>query len=460
MTCEREHRATRPPVPAVIKGSHGRHVRRREPLYRGPTALLINTAGTSLLGMAFWVVAARRYSPEIVGASSAVISVMLLLATLAELNLTSAVVRFLPTAGPRRQSFIIRSYATVACLGALIGASALPLLRHLTVIRRLLALGPAGALWFAVAVGIWCLFALQDAVAIALRGSRWVVAENSAFGVMKLAALVGLATAAPSLGIFASWTIPMLLTIPAMNVIIFGSLLPAQERIGGLTETVSWRHLRDFITFEYFTGLVNVAATTFIQILVLVRLGATDNAYFYVVWVTTSAIDLALMNVGSSLVAEAARQPERLASLTRALSRHLVKLLAPIVAVLIIGAPLFLRILGAAYSSHSTTLLRLLALAVAPRIVITLWMSIHRVHRKVGRILALQATLAAVTVGASAIALDIHHSITVIGLIYLTTQGVVALGVLPSLLSYTRPHRSQTGRMTRRAGGNPAAPLP
>jgi len=324
----------------------------------------------------------------------------------------------------------------------------------------LLALGPGGALWFAVAVGVWCLFALQDAVAIALRGSRWVAAENSAYGVMKLGALVALAATAPKLGIFASWTIPMMLTIPAMNVIIFGSLLPAQQQIGGLTETVSRRHLREFVTFEYFTGLVGVAASTAIQLLVLTRLGATDNAYFYVVWVTTSAFDLALLNVGSSLVAEAARQPDRLASLTRALSRHLVKLLAPIMAILIIGAPLFLRILGAEYSSHSTALLRLLALAIAPRIVITLWMSINRVHRRVGRILALQATLAAVTVGASAIALNVRHSITVIGVIYLIGQTVAAIGVLPSLLSHTRPHATHAGRMVPRAGGDPVGPLP
>jgi len=443
-----------------MSGSHGRHVRRRERLYRGPTALLVNTAGTSLLGMAFWVLAARRYSPDVVGGSSAVISVMLLLANLAELNLTSAMVRFLPTAGHRRNAFIIRSYATVACLGALIGAASLPLLRHLTVVHRLLALGPGGALWFAVAVGVWCLFALQDAVAIALRGSRWVAAENSAYGVMKLGALVALAATAPKLGIFASWTIPMMLTIPGMNGIIFGSLLPAQQQIGGLTETVSRRHLREFVTFEYFTGLVGVAASTAIQLLVLTRLGATDNAYFYVVWVTTSAFDLALLNVGSSLVAEAARQPDRLASLTRALSRHLVKLLAPIMAILIIGAPLFLRILGAEYSSHSTALLRLLALAIAPRIVITLWMSINRVHRRVGRILALQATLAAVTVGASAIALNVRHSITVIGVIYLIGQTVAAIGVLPSLLSHTRPHATHAGRMVPRAGGDPVGPLP
>ena len=142
----------------------------------------------------------RGYSPGVVGASSAVISVMLLLANVAELNLTSAMVRFLPTAGDRSKAFILWSYATVACLGVLISAAALPLLRHLQVVRELLALGPGGGIWFALAVGVWCLFALQDAVAIALRGSMWVPLENASYGLVKLVVLVAVATTAPRFG--------------------------------------------------------------------------------------------------------------------------------------------------------------------------------------------------------------------------------------------------------------------
>ena len=116
----------------------------------------------------------------------------------------------------------------------------------------------------------------------------------------------------------------MVLTIPLMNLLIFKKLLPEQRRLGGLTERVSVRHLRGFVTYEYFTSLATTATSTLILLLVLNRLGAVENAYFYVVWVTASAFDVALNNLGSSLVAEAARQPERLGELTRKLVRHII----------------------------------------------------------------------------------------------------------------------------------------
>ncbi len=418
--------------------SDGRISRRRDPLFKSSTALVVNTAGTSLVGMAFWILAARRYSPEVVGASAAVISVMLLLANAAELNLTSAMVRFLPTAGARAKAFVIRSYATVACLAILISAASIPLLRHLLLGRQLIALGPGGTIWFILAVVTWCLFALQDAVAIALRGSVWVPLENATYGLVKLVVLVAVATTAPHLGIFISWTIPMVLTIPAMNLLIFGSLLPAQRRAGGLTEKVSGRHLREFVTFEYFTSLAATAVSTLIQIMVLTRLGAVDNAYFYVVWVTASAFDVALNNLGSSLVAEAARNPDQLGVLTRKLVRHILILLAPVVAVLVIGAPVLLLLFGHTYSVHSSTLLRLLALAVAPRVVIILWMSINRVYRRVGRIFAIQATLGGLLLATSALALHLGTNIDGIGVAYLGCQTIVAIVLLPNLVHLVR----------------------
>jgi O-antigen/teichoic acid export membrane protein len=460
VTCEPESA----PFPSVMPGVTGRPAHARaslwhQPLYRNSTALLVNTAGTSLVGMAFWVLAARRYPASVVGASSAVISVMLVLANAAELNLTSAMVRFLPTAGRQDQRFIVRSYATVAGCGVVVGFVAFPFIRHLSLVHQLFALGPWGAIWFALAIGVWCLFALQDAVAIALRGSTWVAVENTSYGLVKVIVLVAVATTLPKLGIFTSWTIPMVLTIPAMNLVIFGSLLPAHRRVGGLTEVVSPRRFREFITFEYFTGLLGVATSTIIQLLVLIRLGAAENAYFYVVWVTTSAFDIALFNVGSSLVAEAARQPERLSKLTRDLSRHLVMLLAPVIVLLVLGAPVLLRVFGSVYSAHSVELLRLLALAVVPRIAITMWMSINRVRMRVARVFAVQATLTALLIAACAVALDIRPSINVIGLTYLGCQCLVALIILPGLLPHLRS-RPDLVDVVPFAGGDPGSSTP
>src|SRR5579884_2559201 len=97
---------------------------------------MVNTGATSLLGAVFWVLAARLFPPGIVGSSSAVISLMLLAANVAELNLTSAVCRFLPTS-PRPASVILRCYATAGALGCVAGLIALVLNPHLALLRDL-----------------------------------------------------------------------------------------------------------------------------------------------------------------------------------------------------------------------------------------------------------------------------------------------------------------------------------
>ena len=236
----------------------------------------------------------------------------------------------------------------------------------------------------------------------------------------------------------------MVLTIPAMNLLIVRWLLPAQSRNGGLTERVSRRHLREFVTFEYFTSLATTATSTLILLMVLSSLGAVENAYFYVVWVTASAFDVALNNLGSSLVAEVAREPERLGELTRKLVRHILLLLGPVVLVLVVGAPILLSLFGHEYSAHATTLLRLLALAVAPRVVIILWMSMNRVHRRVGRNFAMQAVLGGLLLASSALALHVHPNINVIGIAYLSCQTLVALALLPDLVANIRSQRTGT----------------
>ena len=168
---------------------------------------------------------------------------------------------------------------------------------------------------------------------------------------------------------------------------------------------------------------------------------------------------MALNNVGSSLVAEASRRPERIPTLTRALTRNVVTLMAPVVTLLVIGAPTLLSLFGSAYSIHSATLLRLLALAVAPRVVIILWMSINRVHRRVGRIFAVQSLLGGLLIGASALALQLRPSIDVIGFTYLGAQTFVAISILPSLARHMRAQPTPDD-VTDPIGGDLGSPLP
>ena len=91
------------------------------PLFRNSYALVLNTATTSALGVLYWAVAARLYSAEDVGINAAMISAMVFLAKIAQLNLVNALNRFVPAAGRDTGRLITWSYLIAVPLAVVVG---------------------------------------------------------------------------------------------------------------------------------------------------------------------------------------------------------------------------------------------------------------------------------------------------------------------------------------------------
>jgi O-antigen/teichoic acid export membrane protein len=85
-----------------IAASLAKHL--REPMRRNAYALIAGTGLTSILGMIFWVFAARLLTSDAVGTGTALTSAMIFLGTLSTLGLGNALVRFLAPAGARSSS--------------------------------------------------------------------------------------------------------------------------------------------------------------------------------------------------------------------------------------------------------------------------------------------------------------------------------------------------------------------
>ena len=81
-------------------------------MFRDGYALVSSGMITAVVGVAYWVVAAHRYSAENVGLNSAAISAMTLIAGVAQLNLASALIRFVPVAGRTTFRLVLSSYLT------------------------------------------------------------------------------------------------------------------------------------------------------------------------------------------------------------------------------------------------------------------------------------------------------------------------------------------------------------
>src|SRR5689334_11486168 len=92
----------------------------RIPLYRNAYALMFSSATTSVLGVVYWVLAARYYTTEAVGVNSAAIAALMFLSGVAGLYLDGAFIRFIPRAGTATGRLVIYAYTLSVAVAVLV----------------------------------------------------------------------------------------------------------------------------------------------------------------------------------------------------------------------------------------------------------------------------------------------------------------------------------------------------
>jgi O-antigen/teichoic acid export membrane protein len=410
-----------------------RHV--RTPLYRNVYALTVNTVVSTALGSVYWVLAARLYSPRDLGVGAAAVSTMMFLSNLSQLNLNAALARFLPASGAAGGRLVAYAYAANALVAGAVSATFLVVAPALSGRLAFFSANPLLAILFCLSVAAWGIFTLQDSVLTALRGAMWVPVENAAFGAAKALLLVALAGTLPGMGIFVSWNVPVVVALVPVNVLVFRRLL---RRLRPLRDAAppDWRLLRRFVALDYLGYLFMQAGTNALPLLVTARLGAAANGLFYVAFAISTSLELVVYNFGMSLTVEAARDESRLPLYTRQLLRRAYLLFAPGVALLCVAAPLLLAVFGEEYVGSAATL-RLLALAVLPKLLITVFVAVSRVQRRVSRVVVVQAVTSTLVLSLS-LASASRLGILGVAAAYLVSQTVVASALLPSLVRLLR----------------------
>ena len=370
-------------------------------------ALMANTVVTSVLGMAFWAVASRTYSARQLGESAALISAMMLLSVISQLNLAMGISRLLPQVRERRWRPVTAAYAVAAGVGLVVTAAFATLAPRLSGSFSFLGRDVLLGLALVVAVILWNVFALQDAV---LTAARWAVAvpvENGLFGILKIGLMVWLAHGVAGQGIFVAWVVAMAVMLVPVNGLVFGKVLPGAPLSTGPEDVETVLPLGDraritrYLAVDYVAALLNQGYTSLLPLLVVAVLGRDANAYFYISFVIAGAVRAVAQSMSTSLIVEGAHDETRLASLTRLTVVRYAKYAVPGIAALVVAAPLLLHPFGAAYVDRGTTVLRLLLVATVPQAVVALYLGVERVRARVSRVLAIEAaTVVLVTVGA------------------------------------------------------------
>jgi O-antigen/teichoic acid export membrane protein len=400
------------------------------PLFRNGYALAASSALTSAIGVVYWILATHFYPAEIVGLNSAVVSMMMFLGGLAQLNLMTAHIRFIPAAGAATRRFIALTYLVALAMAAVISAVYLGFIQIWSPALSFLRASPALVIAFMLATMGWTLFVLQDSALTGLRHATWVPVENAVFAIAKIILMIILAFSVPKLGLFLSWLFGLAITLFPTNYFIFQSIAPKHEQAAlGQPANLEVKQVVHYAGADFLGALFWLGATTLLPVMVTQLVSAKANAYFFLAWQIAYMLHLLSSNMGSSLIVETSSDQHKLGEYSQKIILQLGLLVGSAVLIVVVGAPLILRIFGPDYAIQGSNLLRLLALGAIPNIVTSVFVSISRVQRKMGRVILTLGSLCILVLSLSSVLLP-RFGILGAGMAWLASQIVVSSVIL------------------------------
>jgi O-antigen/teichoic acid export membrane protein len=421
------------------------------PLVRNAMALLLSGGGSGLVGIVFWALAAHEASARVIGRTSAELATITLLAYAAQGSFGSTFVRFLPIAGERTRSFILRAYLFSTSIAFVISVLYVALgLGH-----RFIPTPWSWRVLFVASVVAWTIFALQDSALTGLRATHWVPVENISYGVVKLALIPAFLAISATQGIFLAWMAPVVVVIALVNIYLFRRRIP--EHMGRPSPPEALPSMRQLISMtgaQYAQLLVGLSSNTVVTLIVIDRLGAVANAHYYLPAQIALGALVAVWSIDRSFLVEASAEPAELYRHAQVAMRAALLVVVPTVVIGVIFAPWILQIFGHAYATSGTTLMRLLMLSLPGTAVTAFYSSFAWIDRRVWK-LAVRDLVSAIVFFALIIIFIGHFGIVSVGIASVIQAALQLLFFVPPV---ARRYRL-SARAFRERDGSGAAPV-
>jgi O-antigen/teichoic acid export membrane protein len=405
---------------------------RSVPLYRTSYALMLTTAGNAVLGLLFWVAAARLYASDVVGLGAAGISALQLVAGIGWVGLQITLIRYLPIAGAKRRWLTAYAYVAGASV-ALVLAIVFTLALTGTLSVDFISENAATRVAFCMSVVVWVVFSLQDAALIGVRRSLVVPLENAIYALGRLVALVALAAIASPWTLMGVWVVAAALVAVPVNGLLFRSFLIDAT----VSRLVSTRRVVRFSAGQTGVALVAWIPDFLVPLLVLKYAGESANAYYYVAWMIGFSVRLVVLNMANALTVEGAYSEARFRDLIRSATRLSAIVLLPIVLFLVVAPSIPLQIFGADYA-EAATFLRYFALSLIPFTFAAFVIANDRVRQRSAPALAITTAGSVVIIGLNIVLIP-ELGLDGAGIAWLVGHCVAAVVALVTLLVDVRP---------------------
>jgi O-antigen/teichoic acid export membrane protein len=393
------------------------------------------TVVTSLLGFTYWFVAARIAPASTVGYASALMSAATAASLLTYLGVGGLVVEQLPRFERTGEwpSFLSR-WIWVTALASAAAATMFALVVDRTLVDAV------GAAWVTplLALCTACLTTLGilDRAFTSARRADLGLLLAALLAVGKVASLGALALAAAGLGVMlGGWAVALVVT-SAIGMLLVAPRV-GHGRLGWPKAPPPVRAELVRVLGHHVTSVGGIMTPYILPIIVLARLDAASNAYFYSSWMIGSVFFIISPAVASSLFAEGSRVGGSLTDRTRRALR-LLALLLPLPIVLgVLAGPLVLALFGDAYAAHGYALLVVLAVSALPDAFTNVAVAVLRIKGHLRRSSALNTGMGVVAL-VGAWALLPAWGLVAAGIAWLTAQVLGSLAVAPMMVGVLR----------------------
>jgi O-antigen/teichoic acid export membrane protein len=335
---------------------------------------------TSFLGAAFWWVATHYFTQDSVGLASAAISAMTLIGFMATVGLGTLLMGELPRLGTGHRSVINAALVTTGSLGAGLGVAFVLIAPLASSNFDPLRQTWAAAVVFAIGVALTALTFVLDQSLIGLLRGGLQLRRNIVFTVVKLVALIPVAAVVADAGsqwIYGTWTLGIAVSLVVM-------LRFYREREGDSLRP-NFTLLKDMRVHAITHHAVNVALRTpelALPIVVVTFLSASANASFYIAYMITGFMFFVPLSLSTVLYAVGSGESERLASRFRLTVYVSLGFGVFSNLVLLVLGTLLLEIFGASYASEASSTLHVLALDIFPSTILTHFVALRRIERR------------------------------------------------------------------------------
>lgn len=356
---------------------------------------------TSLLGVAFWFVAAQHFSQAAVGVAAAAVSAMLLLGFVGSLGLGTMLMGELPRRGDGRRSLLNAALLAAAVAGFVLGLGFALLAPAVSSNLSALDASWLAAVSFAAGAGLTALgFVLDQALIGMLRGGLQLT-RNVVFAAAKLLALLGVAALIVAPGpvwIYSAWGAGI-----AISLIVLGRFYSRRAGDPLKPDFPALRGLRGSTASHAAVNLALESADLAMPIVVVTLLSATANAGFYIAWLIVGFLVMVPFALSTVAYAIGSADPAGISARFRFTLALSLAFGALANVALLPGAEPVMRVFGEGYAAVAAAPLQILALGVFPLVVKTHYVAVHRVQRTLRRALPLAWAGTALELGGGAL---------------------------------------------------------